>query len=204
MKDLYLYITQRIHPGSILVAAAFDLLWSLFEGGSTLSLVGIIFLPILMGTVFIASFGAVTLIQRLGAGDDWGAACSKGLILGILAAVPFSVIGVVGAAIWGALRLTYGVDQEVILLGKLTRSWREIESRLRRLAPQVPRTESLEKVIDSLYDRRLLSRTLKDQLHELRRQRNINMHEVSTDELDRLVQEVQAMERTLQARFLYL
>jgi len=203
MKDLYLYITQRIHPGSILVAIAFDLLWSLFEGVSTLSLVGIILLPILMGTVFIASFGAVTLIQRLGSGDDWGAAASKGLALGVLAAVPFSVIGVVGAAIWGAMRLTYGVDQEVILLGKLTRSWREIERILRRLAPESPRTESLDDLINSLYIRRLLSRELKDQLHELRRQRNTNMHEVSTDELARLVEEVQSMESILQARFLY-
>ena len=204
MKDLYLYITQRFHPGSILVAAAFDLLWSFFEGGSTVSIVGIIFLPILVGTVFIASFGTVTLIQRLGSGDEWGAALSKGLALGILAAVPFSVIGLIGAAGWGAMRLMYGVDQEVILLGKLTRSWREIEATLRNLAPRDIRNNSLDILIDSLYSQRLLSRTLKDQLHELRKQRNINTHEISTDELGRLVEEVQAMERTLHARFLHL
>lgn len=202
MKDLYRYINRQFHPLSIVVAAAFDILWSLFEGGSTLSIVGIILLPLFMGTVFIASFGAVTLIQKFSFGDEWGPAFSKGLALGILAALPFSVIGVVGGAIWGAMRLTYGVDEEVILLGKLTRSWREIESTLRRLAPEM-RNQSFETVIDTLYDRRLLSRTLRDQLHELRRQRNVNIHNVSSAELARLVDQVQSMENTLRGRFIW-
>ena len=204
MKDLYLYVTQRIHPGSILVTVALDLVWSLFEGGSTASFVGILLLPFLSGTIFIASFGAVTLIQRFGSGDEWSSALTKGLALGILAAVPFSVVGMIGAAGLGLMRLAYGVDEEVILLGKLTRSWREIESTLRNLAPTDVRSSSLDDVINYLYSQRLLSRTLKDQLHELRKQRNINTHEISTDELARLVEEVQAMENTLRARFLRL
>ena len=200
MKELYLYITQRIHPASILTAIAFDLLWSLFEGLSTASFVGIILIPILSGTIFVVSFGAVTLIQRYASNDEWSAAMSKGLALGIFAAVPYSVIGAVAAAGLGLMRLAYGADEEVILLGKLTRSWREIERILRRLVPS--NLEKLEDVINYLYEHRFLSRTLKDQLHELRRQRNVNMHEFSTEELAELVQDVQAMEHTLRTRFL--
>lgn len=202
MKEFYIYITQRIHPGSIVVAVAFDLIWSLFEGGSTASVVGIILLPFLAGTIFFASFGAVALIQRFSSGDEWGSAISKGLVLGILAAVPFSVVGVAGAAGLGLMRLVYGVDEEVILLGKLTRSWREIEGILRKIAPPDVRGSSLDDVINHLYSQRFLSNTLKDQLHELRRQRNINTHQISTDELAGLVENVQAMENTLRMRFL--
>ena len=200
MKDLYLYITQRIHPGSILTAIAFDLLWSLFEGLSTASFVGVIILPILSGSIFVVSFGAVTLIQRYASNDEWSAAMSKGLALGIFAAVPYSVIGAVAAAGLGLMRLVYGVDEEVILLGKLTRSWREIERILRKRAPAELRT--LDEVINQLYEHRMLSRTLKDQLHELRKQRNVNTHELSTAELSELVEDVQAMEHTLRTRFL--
>jgi len=202
MKDIYLYITQRIHPGSIVAAVAFDLIWSLFEGGVTASFVGIILLPFLIGTIFIASFGAVTLIQRLGSGDEWSAALSKGLALGVLAAVPFSAVGVIGGAVLGIMRLTYGADEETILLGKLTRSWREVEGTLRRLAPTYAHGRSLEDVINHLYSQRLLSSALKEQLHDLRRQRNVNTHEISTGELANLVDEVQSMENTLNMRFL--
>lgn len=200
MKDLYLSITERIHPGSIFAAVALDLIWSLFESGS--SLVGFLLMPILMGTIFVTSFTAVTLIQRYGSGDEWSAALSKGVAMGVFAAVPFSVVGVVGAGLVGLMRLAYGADEEVILLGKLTRSWREIEQQLRRLAPREVRNGSLDEVINSLYAQHYLSRELKDRLHELRKQRNINTHQISTDELSRLVDEVQAMEGMLQARFL--
>ena len=56
MKDLYLYIIQRIHPGSIVVAVVFDLLWSFFEGGSAATVIGVFLLPILIVAVFISSF----------------------------------------------------------------------------------------------------------------------------------------------------
>lgn len=193
MKDLYLCIAQRIHPGSILVTVGFDLLWSLFEGGSARSVVGLVLLPVVMLMVFTMSFVAVTLIQKLGSGDVWRDALSKGLVLGALAAVPFSVVGVVAAVSMGIMRMKYGADEEVILLGKLTRSWREIELILRRMAPDM-HGQSLDRVIDILYERRRLSRTLRGQLHELRRQRNINTYDVSTSQLASLVDAVQANE----------
>jgi len=64
------------------------------------------------------------------------------------------------------------------------------------------RKGSLDDVINYLRDQRLLSRDLADQLHELRKQRNVNMHEISTDELALLVDNVQAMQNTLRMRFL--
>lgn len=202
-KDIYHKLSLYLHPGSLLIAVAFDLLWSLPEVGSTLTIWGIILLLFFSITVFVACFIPVTLIQRLGSGDEWSTALLKGLILGILAAIPYSFIGMVVGAFWGIMRLTYGVDQEVILLGKLTKSWREIEITLRKLAPPDVRSRSLDEVINYLHDQHLLSSTLADQLHDLRRQRNTNMHEISTDELAALVDNVQAMQNTLRVRFLH-
>lgn len=202
MKNLYIYITQHIHPGSIVVAVAFDLLWSVFEGGATASILGIILLPVMIVMIFAASFGAVTLIQRFGAGDEWSSALMKGLVLGVLAAIPFSAVGMIGAVGLGLLRLVYGVDEEVILLGKLTRSWREIELTLRRLAPADVRGRSLDEVINALHSQGTISTVLKDHLHDLRRQRNTITHETSTSDLARLVKDVQSMEHTLRTRVL--
>lgn len=201
-KDLYRKLSLYLHPGSLIVAVAFDLLWSIPEGGLTASWVGIILLPIAVISVFVASFGVVTLIQRYGSLDNWQMALTKGLVIGVLAAIPYSFIGMGVAAFWGFMRLTYGVDQEVILLGKLTKAWREIEVTLRRLAPPDIRKGSLDDVINYLRDQHLLSRDLADQLHELRRQRNTNMHEISTDELAILVDNVEGMQNRLRIRFL--
>jgi hypothetical protein len=201
MKEPYRKLSLYLHPGSLLVAVAFDLLWAIPESGLTLSGFGLLLLPFAVGTVFLASFGVVTLVQHYAALDDWSTALSKGLLLGTLAAIPYSLVGMAVAGFWGMARLAYGVDEEVILLGKLTRSWRGIEVNLRRLAPHL-RKESFELVIENLYTRRLISPALRNRLHELRRQRNTNMHELSTAELAALVDAVQAMENTLRVRFL--
>jgi hypothetical protein len=202
MKELYRKLSQYLHPASLLVAAAFDLLWGVPEGALTASWVGVVLLPVAFVSIFFVCFGAVTAIQRFGSGDEWSGALTKGLILGVLAAIPYSFIGMGVSAFWLIMRLTYGVDPEVILLGKLTRSWREIEGILRKLAPPDTRSQSLDEVINCLHSQRLLSRTLAEELHTLRKQRNITMHEMSTAELDTLVEQVQAMENTLRRRFL--
>jgi hypothetical protein len=199
-QDLYRKISLYLHPGSLIVAIAFDLLWSPLELGSTFF--AIVAMLILIPMIFIACFGAVTLIQRYGSQDDWQAAVTKGLILGTLAAIPFPFVGAAVGAFWGFMRLTTGVDRETILLGKLAQNWREIERILRRLVPPEMRRNDLVEVIDYLHDQHLLSSDLTDQLHELRKQRNVTMHQVSVDELGRLVDNVQAMQSTLRLRFL--
>ncbi len=199
MKNIYQYITQRIHPGSIIAAIALDLLWSIFESGATASLAAIFFLPLLIGMVFATSFSAVTLIQRFGSGDDWPSAIAKGGTLGVLTAVPYFMVGLVSITGWGVMSLTYGVNKEMVLLGKLTHSWRKIEGGLRKLTPQEMRFQGRDEVINYLYAQGIFSAELKNHLHELRKQRNVNMHVMSTDELARLVDEVQEMEYTLRA-----
>ena len=197
MRDLYLSITRHIHPASLATTIALDLLWSVFETGSAASLVGILIMPFLMGVVFCLCFGAVTLIQRYSAYDDWPAALSKGLALGIVAAIPFSIVGLGVAAGWGLMHLLYGVDQEVILLGKLARSWRKIELTLRQMAAPELKNRGLDEVIDHLHARKIISAGQRDHLHELRKQRNFTMHQVSAQELESLVSDVQAMEAAL-------
>ena len=57
--------------------------------------------------VGILGFAATTLAQRNLANDSWGAAITKGLVMGILAGVPYPVLGtVVGAPLllWAGLQ----------------------------------------------------------------------------------------------------
>jgi hypothetical protein len=203
MKNLYLYLTTNLHPGSLIVTIALDLLWSALEGALTVSVIGILLVPILIAIIFMICFGAVTSIQLSAAHDDWPAALAKGFALGVVAAIPFSVVGLIIGIVWGLLYAIYGVDEEVVLLGKLTRGWRDVEMALRRLAPPEVRNRNIDEVIDYLYDNRILSNELKNQLHELRRLRNINMHEMSTSELSVLVGDVLSMSQTLRGRMLW-
>lgn len=202
MKNLYVYLTNQLHPGSLILTIALDMLWSVFEIGITGSFVGIICLPFTMAGVFLVCFTAVTALQRYAAHDEWPSALTKGLALGVVAALPFSVIGFGLAIVWGVLHLLFGADEEVLLLGKLTRGWRDIEVTLRSLAPPDIRNENFEEVINHLYNTRMIPGVMKDRLHELRRLRNIQVHEMSTAELSPLVDEVLVMRAAIQHRFL--
>jgi hypothetical protein len=200
MKNLYIYLTNQFHSGSLIVLIALDLFWSVFEGGLAVTGIGFLIIPLLMVVIFPLCFTAVTLIQKYAFNDDWPAALAKGLGFGIVAALPFSFVGILVAAGWGLMRLLYGVDQEVILLGKLTHAWRDVELALRRLAPPEIRNETTEDVINFLYNNRVLSATVKDRLHYLRKLRNLNTHEISTNELSALVDAVLSTRDNLQRR----
>lgn len=202
MKNFYIYLTNNLHPTSLIVTIALDLVWSVFEGGLTASIIGILAIPLLMATIFLVELVTVTLIQRYAAYDDWPAALVKGFGLGVFAALPFSFVGLALGAVWGVLHMIYGVDQEVILLGKLTLAWRDIEGSLRRLAPPEYRQSSTEEIINILFDGGMITATTRSRLHELRKLRNINTHEFSTTELEVLVDEVIAMRDSFQDRSL--
>ena len=75
------------HPLSALVLIALDLLFSGPE----------IILPFTIPVTVILAFAsctiAVTLTQRFLAGEQWGESFAKGFALGILAGVPYPVLG---------------------------------------------------------------------------------------------------------------
>ncbi len=193
MKDFYLYITNQLHPASLIAFILLDLAWSGIEGAFDLTGIGLLLTPIFSILIFAICFPSVILIQRYASYDPWPAALAKGLTLGLLAALPLSFIGLGVAFIWGALRIFYGVDEEVILLGKLTYPWREIEKSLRNAAPYEVRSKTIDEVIDYHYELGRLSLAQRDRLHRLRKLRNVHTHEMSTNQLATLVDDVTAM-----------
>jgi hypothetical protein len=202
MKTLYLYLTNQFHPGSLIVLIALDLLWSVIEGGLAATGIGLLLYPLLMLFVFIICFPLVTSIQKFSFYDDWPAALAKGFAFGVVAALPFSFISLFVAAAWGLLHLLYGADEEVILLGKLTRGWREIELALQRLGPPEIRHWSTEDIINYLYSKGVLSPAHTERLHELRKLRNAAVHEVNSVELSSLVDAVLLIRDNLKRRYL--
>lgn len=92
-------------PVSVLSAIAtivLDWVWDIPELAETLSVAG---LPLLIVTILATGVScgvAVTLLQHYTAEDDWGAAVSKGFVMGIVAGVPYAVLGtVVGTVLLG-------------------------------------------------------------------------------------------------------
>jgi len=83
-----------IHPLSALVTVLLDNLFDLPE------LAGPEFwfftIPIVGGLCFVAT----TLVQRYLAKDEWGPAVAKGLVMGIVAGVPFSVTGTAAGGVF--------------------------------------------------------------------------------------------------------
>ncbi|MGA7192295.1 MAG: hypothetical protein WBW94_01600 [Anaerolineales bacterium] len=76
-----------IHPLSALVTILLDNLFDLPELAGPE--VWVITAPIVGGLCFAVT----TLVQRYLAKDEWGPAIAKGLVMGVVAGVPFSVTG---------------------------------------------------------------------------------------------------------------
>ena len=76
-----------IHPLAALVTVVLDNVFGVFELVDPLL--------ILFTSSIVATFGTLstTLIQHYLAKDEWGKAVAKGVALGIIAGVPFSVTG---------------------------------------------------------------------------------------------------------------
>lgn len=88
-----------IHALAALATIALDGLFGIPE-------LAAVSIPILSPIVGALGFAATTLVQRFVAKDEWGASLAKGLVLGILAGVPYPVAGTaVGAPllIWAGL-----------------------------------------------------------------------------------------------------
>jgi hypothetical protein len=95
-----------LHLLSSIVTIALDWVWFLVELPATVSLA---FLPTLLPLSMLlglVTFGAVTLVQHFLADETWGRAVAKGVVMGIVAGVPYPVFGtVVGAplAAWAGV-----------------------------------------------------------------------------------------------------
>ena len=84
-----------IHPLSAFVTVVLDGLWFILEVGATISVAALPALLPIIGIAGLSGFIAVSLIQHFVARDDWGASVAKGLAMGIVAAVPYPVLGTV-------------------------------------------------------------------------------------------------------------
>ena len=73
-----------VHPLSAFITIVIDRLWSTFE----ITAIS----PIILLT-FATWFVSVLLSQRFISHDDWGSSFAKGVGMGIVAGVPYSVIG---------------------------------------------------------------------------------------------------------------
>jgi hypothetical protein len=96
-----------LHILSALATVALDWIWFGIELPATLSLA---FLPSLIPLSLglgLLNMAAVTLVQHFLADEAWGKALAKGLVMGIVAGVPYPVFGtVVGVplATWAGIR----------------------------------------------------------------------------------------------------
>ena len=95
-----------LHLLSSIVTIALDWVWFLVELPATVSLAflpSLLPLSLLLGLV---TLGAVTFVQHYLADEPWGNAVAKGVVMGIVAGVPYPVFGtVVGAplAAWAGV-----------------------------------------------------------------------------------------------------
>jgi hypothetical protein len=101
-----------VHPVSAFITLMMDALWGAAETGSTATVVGVVALPLLVLITGFTTFVGVFSAQKFLAGDGWGASFAKAFALGVLAGVPFPVMGTgVGALFlaWSGLRGVAGL-----------------------------------------------------------------------------------------------
>jgi hypothetical protein len=96
-----------LHILSALATIALDWIWFAVELPATISLA---FLPSLIPLTLglgLLNFVAVSLVQHYLADEAWGKALAKGLVMGIVAGVPYPVFGTavgVPLATWAGIR----------------------------------------------------------------------------------------------------
>jgi hypothetical protein len=101
-----------IHPLAALTTIVLDNVFGIFELIDPLALILTSLTVGILGTV------TTTLIQRYLSKDEWGPSVAKGLVMGIIAGVPFQVTGTaVGAILLGWA----GASQWIRLPGTKTR-----------------------------------------------------------------------------------
>jgi len=92
-----------IHPFSAITTIVLDNLFAPFDAIETVLPPTLLLSGLAVGTINTL---AVTLVQRFLAKDDWGEAIAKGVVMGIIAGVPYSVAGTATGALllgWAGL-----------------------------------------------------------------------------------------------------
>jgi hypothetical protein len=92
-----------IHPFAALTTIVLDNLFGLPEVLETFAPPALILTSVTVGVINTV---AVTFVQRFLAKDEWGASIAKGLVMGIIAGVPYSVAGTATGALllgWAGL-----------------------------------------------------------------------------------------------------
>ncbi len=89
-----------LHPLSALATIAIDGLFTVVELAATATVVGAVLVPVVVVISGMLCLGAVVGVERYAARQDWGKALTAGVIMGLLAALPFFCVGgLVGLAI---------------------------------------------------------------------------------------------------------
>jgi hypothetical protein len=189
-------VTRGISGYSWAITISLDLIWALFDGFSILSLWGIIVIPATMLALFSLCFVGVSAVQHHHVGETWEAAIKKGLLLGIIAAIPLPFTLLAFALLSGQA----GLDRETIYLGQLTKAWRELEGILRRGSTYRMDNQGNDFVIEYLYANGSLSYAEREELHELRQMRNQVVHAAGSVNLPDLINRIQVMSRRLRWR----
>lgn len=177
MREMFKSLGE-IHGLSWVLTIVLDLIWNIPDVTAICSIWGITSVPFLSLIVFTICFVVVTLVQRFVSEDEWEKAAAKGLALGVLAAVPFSILTFVGRSIYKSIQHLFEATQ----VGSVIIPWREFEKRAitkaMALGMKVPANSNFEmaKVIPFLVTNGVIAAADAPALTTIRQGRNDTVH----------------------------
>jgi len=168
----------EIHGLSWVLTIVLDLIWNIPDVTAFCSIEGIPAIPLLSLTIFIICFVIVTLVQRFVSEDEWEKAVTKGVVMGALAAVPFSIVTFVGRSIYKSVQRLFEATQ----VGSVLIPWREFEQLAKAKAialgfPVPPGNKiKIAKVITFLVAKGVIAKSDKVALDAIREGRDHTVH----------------------------
>jgi len=193
MKEIFKSLGQ-IHGLSWILTIVLDLIWNIPDLVAFCSIYGIPTIPYISAVIFVLCFIIVTLIQRFLSEDEWGKAVLKGLVMGILAAVPFSIVTFVARSIYKGLELVVGKDEKR-LFGALGIIWREFENLVIPKAislgyrPKNGEEDDMERAITYLVKKGVVQSPDNSELNLIRKGYNKTKHVATPSNINELIQQ---------------
>jgi hypothetical protein len=181
MRSFFYWLVQEVSPISWLVAIGLDLVWNLADGASIFTGLGVLCYPVVMAGIFTLCLLSVAGIQHFASGDEWKPALNKGLVFGIIAALPFSVVSLVAGAFGLLAKGSRGGNYDAAF-GRFGLNYRELEKTIKQAALACGGVNgswhelTMETAINTLERAGRLSRFEARELHELRIARNEAHH----------------------------